>query len=210
MLCPPRVICAPARGADSRPATASTTWSATVRPKRDSHIFCNGSPFETVPVASASAMLAPVAFESRSVKVSWPSSITSSSTGTETVFRRLARRKGQGPGGRAIVLARRRGAVGGGVVHRHRARCRPAQAHREADGLVGAFLPLRIGHRKRHRPAHRCRQPRPRAFDRPRRTPPAMRCTRSSPSASASRRPRRRARRSAPSSGSCAASGAGP
>ena len=86
MLCPASVICAPASGADSRPATASITWSATVRPKRDSHIFCNGSPFDTVPVASASAMRAPVAFESRSVKVSWPSSTASSSTGTETVF----------------------------------------------------------------------------------------------------------------------------
>ena len=53
MLCPPSVICAPTSGADSRPATASTTWSATVRPKRDSHIFCNGSLFDTVPVASA-------------------------------------------------------------------------------------------------------------------------------------------------------------
>ena len=83
-LCPASVTCAPASGADSRPATASTTWSATVRPKRDSHIFCNGSLFDTVPVASASAMRAPVAFESRSVKVSSPSSITSSSTGTDT------------------------------------------------------------------------------------------------------------------------------
>ena len=31
-LCPASVICALASGADSRPATASTTWSATVRP----------------------------------------------------------------------------------------------------------------------------------------------------------------------------------
>ena len=57
-----------------------------MRPKRDSHIFCNGSEFSIVPVASPSAIRAPEAFVSRSVKVSSPSSIASSSTGTRTVF----------------------------------------------------------------------------------------------------------------------------
>ena len=43
MLCPPSVTCEPPGGPDRRPATASTAWPATVRPNRDSHIFCNGS-----------------------------------------------------------------------------------------------------------------------------------------------------------------------
>ena len=86
MLCPPSVTCEPPFGPDRRPATASTTWPATVRPKCDSHIFCNGSEFSMVPVAVPSAITAPEAFESRSVKVSSPSSTASSSTGTRTVF----------------------------------------------------------------------------------------------------------------------------
>ena len=86
MLRPPSVTREPPGGPDRRPATASTTWPATVRPKRDSHIFCNGSEFSIVPVAVPSAIRAPEAFTSRSVKVSSPSSIASSSTGTATVF----------------------------------------------------------------------------------------------------------------------------
>ena len=86
MLCPPSVTCEPPDDPDRRPVTASTTWPATVRPKRDSHIFCNGSELTIVPVASPSATTAPEAFRSRSVKVSSPSSTTSSSTGTRTRF----------------------------------------------------------------------------------------------------------------------------
>ena len=70
---------------DSRPkeaVTASTTWDAAVRPKRDSHIFCNGSELTIVPVAVPSAIRAPVAFASRNVSVSSPSSTASSSIAT--------------------------------------------------------------------------------------------------------------------------------
>ena len=86
MLCPPSVTCELPVGPDRRPATASTTWPATVRPKRDSHIFCSGSELTIVPVATPSAIRAPEAFESRSVNASSPSSITSSKIGTATVF----------------------------------------------------------------------------------------------------------------------------
>ena len=75
---PATVTCAPVSGLASRSETAPVTWSATVRPKRDSHIFCSGSSFVIVPVASPSAMRTPVAFESRSTNVSSPSSTASS------------------------------------------------------------------------------------------------------------------------------------
>ena len=38
-LWPPTVTCAPLSGFASRSDTAPVTWSATVRPKRESHIF---------------------------------------------------------------------------------------------------------------------------------------------------------------------------
>ena len=83
---PPTVTCAPESGFASRSETASVTWLATVRPKRESHIFWSGSSFAMVPVASPSAMTAPFALLRRSVNVSSPSSSASSSTVTDTVF----------------------------------------------------------------------------------------------------------------------------
>ena len=74
------------RGAARRASTASSTWSVTVRPKRASHACGMWSAFSIVPVATPSAIRAPVAAVSRSVKVSSPSSCASSSTGTATVF----------------------------------------------------------------------------------------------------------------------------
>ena len=65
---------------------ASTTWPATVRPKRASHAFGIGSEFSIVPVASASRSRAPDAFERVSVSVSPPSSCALSMTATFTVF----------------------------------------------------------------------------------------------------------------------------
>ena len=85
--CPPSVTCEPPPDEpSSRAATASTTWSATVRPKRASHAFGIASEFRIVPVASPSRIRAPEAFESVSVSVSSVSSWASSSTGTSTVF----------------------------------------------------------------------------------------------------------------------------
>ena len=85
--CPPSVTCEPPPGEPvSRSVTASTTWSATVRPKRASHACGIGSEFSIVPVASPSRIRAPDAFESVSVSVSPSSSWASSSTGTFTVF----------------------------------------------------------------------------------------------------------------------------
>ena len=86
MRWPPSVTCEPPDGPDRRPVTASTTWPATVRPKRDSHIFCNGSEFSIRPTAKRSASTAPRAFSSLSTRISVPSSTASSSTGTATVF----------------------------------------------------------------------------------------------------------------------------
>ena len=74
------------RGAASRASTTLSTWSVTVRPNRASHAAGMWSVFSMVPVATPSAITAPVAAESRSVSVSSPSSWASSSTGTETVF----------------------------------------------------------------------------------------------------------------------------
>ena len=74
------------RSAPRRSRTAATAWSATVRPKRASHAPGTGSSFSIVPVASPSAMTAPVAFFSTSVKVSSPSSTASSRMATDTVF----------------------------------------------------------------------------------------------------------------------------
>ena len=59
---------------------------ATLRPNLAIHALDNGSELTIVPVATPSAMRAPEALRSRSVKVSSPSSTTSSSTGTRTVF----------------------------------------------------------------------------------------------------------------------------
>ena len=59
-----------------------------MRPKRESHIFCNGSLFVMVPVARAAASftLDGLGFDNVSDIVSEPSSTASSSTGTETVL----------------------------------------------------------------------------------------------------------------------------
>ena len=65
---------------------ASTTWPATVRPKRASHAFGIGPEFSIVPVASASRIRAPVGSDKVSVSVSPPSSCASLRTATSTVF----------------------------------------------------------------------------------------------------------------------------
>lgn len=85
---PPTVTCAPLSGFARRSETASVTWVATVRPKRESHIFCSGSSFSIVPVASPSPIRAPCALDSLSRNVSLPSSTASSRIGTAMVFRR--------------------------------------------------------------------------------------------------------------------------
>ena len=120
MVWPATVTCAPVSGLERRSETAPVTWSATVRPKRDSHIFCSGSEFVIVPVASPSSITAPSAFESLSRNVSLPSSSASSRIATLTVFERSPAAKVRVPRGRRVVRARRRRAVGGLVVHRHR------------------------------------------------------------------------------------------
>ena len=77
------------RDACIRLCTASTTCSATVRPKRAIHACGIGSVFVIVPVAVASpsfAVAAGTGLESVNVIVSEPSSWLSSSTSTETVF----------------------------------------------------------------------------------------------------------------------------
>ena len=84
---PARRASTPARGAArNRSSTASSTCSATVRPKRDSHAFGMWSLFSMVPFATASAMVAPTAFVSISHITSRPSSWASSSTATWTVL----------------------------------------------------------------------------------------------------------------------------
>ena len=72
----------------SRASTASTTWPATVRPKRANHACGIASVFSMVPVAVASLShaLPPEALLKASVKISSPSSWSSSITATETVF----------------------------------------------------------------------------------------------------------------------------
>ena len=79
----------------SRAVSASTTWLPTVRPKRTIHAFGIGSVLLMVPVAVASSMMAPEAFDSVSVIVSLPSSWASSITGTDTVFVVLERGEGE-------------------------------------------------------------------------------------------------------------------
>ena len=74
------------RGACSRSSTCSTTCTVAARPNRAIHAFGITSRFLIVPVASRSAMTATRAFESVSVMVSSPSSWSSSSTATSTVF----------------------------------------------------------------------------------------------------------------------------
>ena len=84
--CPARLTSTPGcRGASNRPSTATSTWSATVRPKRAIHAFGMAPLLRMVPTASPSAMRAPTGFASSSVSVSDPSSCSSASTGTETV-----------------------------------------------------------------------------------------------------------------------------
>ena len=75
------------RGAAIRSSMVVTTCSAVARPKRARSAAGIKSLFSIVPVASPSAMSAPLALDSRSVKVSSPSSCASSSTATDTVFR---------------------------------------------------------------------------------------------------------------------------
>ena len=75
-----------ARGIPRRVVTASTTWSATVRPKRAIHAFGIGPSLVIVPVASPSEIDAPEAFPSLNVSVSPLSSWESGSTATGTVF----------------------------------------------------------------------------------------------------------------------------
>ena len=58
----------------------------TVRPKCAIHAFGSASELTMVPVAVASAISAPDASDSASVRVSAPSSCASSSTATSTVF----------------------------------------------------------------------------------------------------------------------------
>ena len=70
----------------SRAPTASATWLAASRPNRASQARGIGPVLLIVPVAEASEICAPVAFESVSVSVSLPSSCASSSTATDTVF----------------------------------------------------------------------------------------------------------------------------
>ena len=85
--CPPTVRCEPAaRGVSRRAVTAATASAAAARPNRASQSCCNGSVFLIIPHASASAMRAPVAFDSASLNSSSPSSCASSRTATETVF----------------------------------------------------------------------------------------------------------------------------
>ena len=76
------------RSAASRSRTAPTACSATVRPKRAVHAPGIGSLLVMVPVAVASSIQAPDAFESVSVRVSGPSSCASPRTETGTVFDR--------------------------------------------------------------------------------------------------------------------------
>ena len=137
-----------------RALTASTTCPATVRPKRASHAFGIGSVLAIVPVASPSPINAPEGFDNVNVNVSSPSSLASSSNGTATVFSVSPAAKVSVPRGRGIVLAGLRRAVGGGVVHRRRPRRGPAQAHREVDGRVPAFLGLGVGDAEHRRSPH--------------------------------------------------------
>ena len=84
---PARLTSTPGAGAARiRPSTASITCSATVRPKRPIHAFGIGPLLRIVPVASASAIAAPVALDSTSLMVSLPSSWLSASSGTSTIF----------------------------------------------------------------------------------------------------------------------------
>ena len=83
---PATVTCASPDRAASRSPTASSTCPAAVRPKRASQARGSGSLLTIVPVAAASRMRAPDAFDSVSVSVSSPSSCASSSTVTFTVF----------------------------------------------------------------------------------------------------------------------------
>ena len=75
-----------ALGAARRPATASRTWSVTVRPNRPSHAAGIRSVFSIRPTARRSPSRAPRAFSSLSTRTSVPSSCASSSTATATVF----------------------------------------------------------------------------------------------------------------------------
>ena len=89
MRWPAKVTCEPAsRGVSSLAVTDATASEATMRPNRDSHIACSGSSFRITPFAWRCTFrrYAPCGFESRSRMVSLPSSMASSSTGTETVF----------------------------------------------------------------------------------------------------------------------------
>ena len=89
MRCPANVTCEPAsRGVSSRAVTDATASEATMRPNRASHIACSGSSLRMTPFALLCMFLryAPFGLESRSRIVSLPSSMASSSTGTETVF----------------------------------------------------------------------------------------------------------------------------
>ena len=106
----------------------------------------------------------------------------------------LARREAELAAGARVVRARRRRPVGGRIGNLHRAGCRPAQRHREIDGLVGAFLGPRVRHRHRHRSPHRRRdavrqRPAVRRAHRPPgcgRPPPALSATVTSASESGS------------------------
>ena len=88
--CPARLTSTPGvRVACIRLSTASSTCSATVRPKRAIHACGIGSLLLIVPVAVASPSFAVAdgtGLESVNVIVSDPSSWVSSSTSTETVF----------------------------------------------------------------------------------------------------------------------------
>ena len=85
---PASATSAPGAGAARiRPSTASSTCSATVRPKRAIHAFGIGPLLRIVPTASALTIAAPVALDSTSVMVSSPSSRRSGRTWTTTVFR---------------------------------------------------------------------------------------------------------------------------
>ena len=167
------------RGACSRSSTCSTTCIAAVRAKRAKSARGIGSSCSIYPVASPSVITASEAFDSRSVNVSSPSSCVSSSSVTSTVFVRAPARDSQHAARRRVADARRRAAVGGGVVHRDGPGRRPVERHREIDRLVAVLLSLDVGDREHRRAGHRRRQRPDRRSCRSRRS----RCNCSSPAA---------------------------